>query len=121
MTQLYTLAEVAAKIHKSPRWLREFLRHNDDCCFKIGRTPEFDDAMVVRLISPASNPARLALPVDARVLMVGLLLILTVILLFGLAPALRASSPQLAPILSGELAVGGTGRSARRQPGDEGH
>jgi putative ABC transport system permease protein len=48
--------------------------------------------MVVRLISPASNPARLALPADVRVLMVGLLLILAVILLFGLAPALRASA-----------------------------
>jgi putative ABC transport system permease protein len=50
--------------------------------------------MVVRLISPASNPARLALPADVRVFMVGLLLILAVILLFGLAPALRASAMQ---------------------------
>jgi predicted permease len=50
--------------------------------------------MVVRLISPASNPARLALSADVRVLMVGLLLILAVILLFGLAPALRASAMQ---------------------------
>ncbi len=57
--------------------------------------------MVVRLISPASNPARLALPADVRVLMVGLLLILAVILLFGLAPALRASATQPTMALKG--------------------
>jgi putative ABC transport system permease protein len=57
--------------------------------------------MVVRLISPASNPARLALPADVRVLMVGLLLILAVILLFGLAPALRASAMQPTMALKG--------------------
>jgi putative ABC transport system permease protein len=57
--------------------------------------------MVVRLISPASNPARLALPADVRVFMVGLLLILAVILLFGLAPALRASAMQPTIALKG--------------------
>lgn len=57
--------------------------------------------MVVRVISPASNPARLALPADVRVLMVGFLLILAVILLFGLAPALRASATQPTMALKG--------------------
>jgi predicted permease len=57
--------------------------------------------MVVRLISPASNPARLALPADVRVLMVALLLVLAVILLFGLAPALRASAMQPTMALKG--------------------
>jgi len=57
--------------------------------------------MVVRLISPRSNPARLALPADVRVLMVGLLLILAVILLFGLIPALRASAMQPTIALKG--------------------
>lgn len=57
--------------------------------------------MVVRMISPASNPARLALPADVRVLVVGLLLILVVILLFGLAPALRASAMQPTMALKG--------------------
>ena len=57
--------------------------------------------MVVRLISPASNPARLALPADVRVLMVGLLLMLAVTLLFGLAPALRASAMQPTMALKG--------------------
>ena len=56
--RLYTLAEVAAKIHKSPRWLREFLRQHDDCCLRIGRTPEFDDAMVARLISRIDKSCR---------------------------------------------------------------
>jgi predicted permease len=50
--------------------------------------------MVVRLISPASNPVRLALTADAHVLMMGLLLTLAIIVLFGLAPALRASAMQ---------------------------
>jgi putative ABC transport system permease protein len=57
--------------------------------------------MVVRLISPASNPARLALPANVRVFMVGILLILAVILLFGLAPALRASAMQPTNALKG--------------------
>jgi predicted permease len=57
--------------------------------------------MVVRLISPASNPTRLALPADGRVLMVGLLLLLAVILLFGLAPALRVSAMHPAMALKG--------------------
>ena len=57
--------------------------------------------MVVRLISPAGNPARLALPADVRVFIVGLLLILVVILLFGLAPALRASALQPPMALKG--------------------
>jgi putative ABC transport system permease protein len=57
--------------------------------------------MVVRSVSPASDPARLALPADVRVLMVGLLLILAVIVLFGLAPALRASATQPTMALKG--------------------
>ena len=57
--------------------------------------------MVVRLISPAINPARLAMPADVRVLIVGLLLIMAVILLFGLAPALRASATQPTMALKG--------------------
>ncbi len=57
--------------------------------------------MVVRLISPASNPARLALPADVRMLMMGFLLILAVILLFGLAPALRVSAMQPTMALKG--------------------
>jgi predicted permease len=46
---------------------------------------------VVSRINPPDNPARLALPADWRVLGFGLALTLGVTLLFGLAPALRAS------------------------------
>jgi predicted permease len=44
------------------------------------------------MINPADNPARLILPADWRVLLFGLALALGVTILFGLAPALRASS-----------------------------
>lgn len=47
---------------------------------------------VVGMMSPSDNPARLALPTDGRVLGFGLALALGVTLLFGLLPALRASS-----------------------------
>jgi predicted lysophospholipase L1 biosynthesis ABC-type transport system permease subunit len=50
--------------------------------------------MVVRVINPADNPARLALQADWRVMGFALLLTLAVTLLFGLAPALRASRVQ---------------------------
>src|SRR5207247_10909858 len=53
---------------------------------------------VVARINPPDNPARLALPADWRVLGFGLLLAVGVTVLFGLAPALRASavSPSIA-------------------------
>ena len=47
---------------------------------------------VVGMINPPDNPARLLLPADWRVLGFGLALALGVTLLFGLAPALRASA-----------------------------
>ena len=43
------------------------------------------------MINPPNNPARLVLPADWRVLGFGVALALAVTLLFGLAPALRAS------------------------------
>ena len=46
---------------------------------------------VVGRINPPDDPARLALPADWRVLAFGLALTLGVTILFGLAPALRAS------------------------------
>ncbi len=48
--------------------------------------------LIVNMINPADNPARLILPADWRVLLFGLALALGVTILFGLAPALRASS-----------------------------
>jgi predicted permease len=48
--------------------------------------------LVVSMINPPDNPARLILPSDWQVLGFGLALALLVTLLFGLIPALRASS-----------------------------
>jgi predicted permease len=56
---------------------------------------------VVSRINPPDNPARLFLPADGRVLAFGLALTLGVTLLFGLAPALRASAIKPASALKG--------------------
>jgi putative ABC transport system permease protein len=56
---------------------------------------------VVSMINPADNPARLVLPADWRVFGFGLALIFSVMLLFGLLPALRASSVKPASALKG--------------------
>jgi putative ABC transport system permease protein len=56
---------------------------------------------VVSMINPPDNPARLFLPADWRVLGFGAVLTIGVILLFGLAPALRASSVKPASALKG--------------------
>jgi predicted permease len=56
---------------------------------------------VVSRINPPDNPARLNLPADWRVLAFGVALTLAVTLLFGLAPALRASKVNPASALRG--------------------
>jgi predicted permease len=56
---------------------------------------------VVGMINPPDDPARLALPADWRVLGFGLALALGVTLLFGLAPALRASAVNPVSALKG--------------------
>jgi predicted permease len=56
---------------------------------------------VVSMINPPDNPARLILPSDWRVLGFGLLLALSVTLLFGLVPALRASAVNPVSALKG--------------------
>ena len=56
---------------------------------------------VVRLISTPDNPVQLILPADWRVLGFGTVLIAGVMLLFGLAPALRASAVKPASALKG--------------------
>jgi predicted permease len=54
------------------------------------------------------------LRLDAGVIGLTIVLTLIAILATGLAPALYASSPHLANILGGEVVVGGTGKSMRR-------
>jgi predicted permease len=56
---------------------------------------------VVSMINPPDNPARLSLPADWRVLGFGMALTLLVTFLFGLAPALRASSVKPSSALKG--------------------
>jgi putative ABC transport system permease protein len=56
---------------------------------------------VVSMINPPDNPARLVLPADWRVLGFGAGLTLMVVLLFGLLPALRASSVRPVSVLKG--------------------
>ena len=56
---------------------------------------------VVNMINPPDNPARLLLPADWRVLGFGVALALGVTLLFGLVPAVRASSVNPVSALKG--------------------
>ena len=57
--------------------------------------------VVLGMINPPDNPARLLLPADWRALGFGLALTVAVTLLFGLAPALRASAVQPVSALKG--------------------
>jgi predicted permease len=57
--------------------------------------------VVVSMINPPDNPARLILPADWRVLGFALMLAVAVTLLFGLVPALRASAVKPAVALKG--------------------
>jgi predicted permease len=59
--------------------------------------------LVVGMINPPDNPARLILPADWRVLGFGILLIACVVLFFGLVPALRASSVKPVSALKGDV------------------
>ncbi len=57
--------------------------------------------VVVGMINPPDDPARLVLPADWRAVGFGLALTVGVMLLFGLAPALRASAVQPVSALKG--------------------
>jgi len=57
--------------------------------------------LVLDMLNPLGDPVRLSLPADWRVLGFGLALTLGVTLLFGLAPALRASAVKPARALKG--------------------
>src|ERR1700722_7747271 len=66
--------------------------------------------LVVGMLNPVGDPVRLSLPADWRGLGFGLALTLGVTLLFGLAPALRASAVKPASALKG-----GEGPHSRRR------
>ena len=66
--------------------------------------------LLVGMINPPNDPVRLALPADGRVLGFGLALACAAALLFGIAPAVRASAIQ--PVLA--LRGGGERRSRGR-------
>jgi predicted permease len=57
--------------------------------------------VIVRMINPPDHPARLVLPADWRVLGFGLALTIVVTLVFGMAPALRASAIKPVSALKG--------------------
>jgi predicted permease len=57
--------------------------------------------VIVSMINPRDNPARLYLPADWRVLGFGFVLTVSVMLLFGLAPALSASGVRPVSTLKG--------------------
>ena len=57
--------------------------------------------LVLGLVNPPDDPARLALPADWRVLLFGFALIVIVVLLLGLLPALRASAVRPVAALKG--------------------
>jgi putative ABC transport system permease protein len=57
--------------------------------------------LVLSMISSSDNPARLILPADWRVLSFGVVLIIGVMMLFGLVPALRASTVRPVSALKG--------------------
>jgi predicted permease len=56
---------------------------------------------VVRITNPPDQPVRLALPADWRVMAFGAVLVMLVTLLFGLMPALQASTVKPAGVLKG--------------------
>jgi predicted permease len=65
-------------------------------CFAAWSAP-----LVLSLINPPDNPARLDLPADWRVLLFGFGLMILVVLLLGLLPALRASAVRPVTALKG--------------------
>jgi predicted permease len=66
--------------------------------------------LILRMIDTPENPARLVLPADWRVLAFSLAIALFVTLVFGLAPALRASAIKPAAALRGGDEVRAKGR-----------
>jgi predicted permease len=104
------------------RLIREFLKESAVLCAVSGvlgyciaaaAIARYSDFTIVFPMFGAFSFG-LDLRLDATVAAFALVLLLMVIVTTGLAPALYASSPGLAQILSGEIAVGGTRKAVRR-------
>jgi putative ABC transport system permease protein len=104
------------------RLIREFLKESAMLCvasgalgyaiaaFTITRFSEI--SITFPMVGAVSFGLNLHLDFTVAAFFLGLTLI--AILATGLAPALYASAPSLAQVLSGELVIGGTGKAARR-------
>ncbi|HEY1757558.1 MAG TPA: ADOP family duplicated permease [Bryobacteraceae bacterium] len=104
------------------RLIREFLRESTILCVAsaalgyaiaaaaIARFTNF----TITLPNVGAYSFGIVLKLDATVAAFAVALMLIAILATGLAPALYASSPAVAQILSGEIVVGGTRKSVRR-------
>ena len=108
----------------APRWrlIRSFLRESAVIC---GLSGVLGYGLAAALIARFSDftvefpmfgeySVGLNLHLDMTVVAFAIVLMLTAIVAAGLAPALYASSPHLAQVLSGEIVVGGTRKSWRR-------
>ncbi|MGA3202772.1 MAG: FtsX-like permease family protein, partial [Bryobacteraceae bacterium] len=104
------------------RLIREFLKESAVLCAASAALGYALAAAVIarfssfQMMLPGVGSLSFAfhLRLDATVVALTIALMLIAILATGLAPALYASAPDLAPVLSGELAVGGTRKAVRR-------
>jgi predicted permease len=104
------------------RLIREFLKESTILCAVSGVLGYFIAAVVVTRYSDltivfpmvGAFSFGLNLKLDFTVVAFTLVLMLIASLATGLAPALYASAPALAQVLSGEIVVGGTRKGARR-------
>jgi putative ABC transport system permease protein len=104
------------------RLIREFLKESTIICAASAALGYFIAStliarysqMAIDLPGLGAYSLGLNLRVDAAVLALTLVLMLIAIVATGVAPALYASSPNLGQILGGEIVVGGTRRSVRR-------
>jgi predicted permease len=104
------------------RLIREFLRESAILCAASAALGYAIAAVAVArftgftvvLPQVGAYSIGIALRLDAAVAAFTIALMLIAILATGLAPALYASSPDVAPVLSGEIVVGGTRKRVRR-------
>ena len=102
------------------RLVREFLRESAVLCAASAVLGYAIAAVAVArftsftVVLPIVGAYGISLKLDATVAAFTIVLMLIAIAATGLAPALYASSPDVAQVLSGEIAVGGTRKRVRR-------